>query len=316
MPEKRKAPPLLRLRLQGPVMKSGRIPVPDLIEICKHAQAAVNRQAQAMEGQRTKRPGPIISKVQNECTLELLRMAPGSTILDFGLEKPQLYLPYPDLETYGSDVISELTDTLEYFEKGGNGAREFDLGVLDSIHKLGAVFDRKRVSKIGWTMPRRGSRKSKTVTYSSDVRDTIEQRIQSLPSQRPTEIEGFLEMADFKPEDRKCRIDPLLGRPITCTFEREIGDQIYGSLRSPVRVSGVGRYHAETDELQTIHIKTITPIETVQLGAGDFEPGKSLGDLIRDQGIKPLKKIRDLAGGLPDDESLDEMIEEIYATRS
>ena len=123
-------------------------------------------------------------------------------------------------------------------------------------------------------------------------------------------------MAGFKPEDRKCRIDPPLGRPITCTFERKTENEIYVSLRSPVRVSGVGRYDVETDELETIHMETITPIETIQLGTGDFEPGKSLGDLIRDQGIKPLKTMKDLAGGLPDDKSVDEMIEEIYATRS
>ena len=250
MPEKRKTPPVLRLRLQGPGIRNGRIPVPDLIEICKHAQTAVNRQAQAMEWQRTRSAGPIMSKVRNKCTLELMRVGPAT--LDFGLEEPQPHLPYPDFEKHAADVISELTDTMEYFEKGGNGAREFDWGVLDSIHKLGAVFDGKRVSKIDWTMPARGRRKRKSATYNSDVRDTLERRMQSLP----------------------------------------------------------------VVELETFHIETTTPVEAIQLGTPDFEPGKSLEGLIRDQGVKPLKTIRDLEGGMPDDDSVDELIAEIYATRS
>ena len=51
------------------------------------------------------------------------------------------------------------------------------------------------------------------------------------------------------------------------------------------------------------------------LGNHDFFAGKSLSELAREQGVGPIKDISLLAGGLPDDEDIDEMLEEIYRSR-
>jgi hypothetical protein len=37
--------------------------------------------------------------------------------------------------------------------------------------------------------------------------------------------------------------------------------------------------------------------------------------LVREQGVGPIQDISSLAGGLPDDEDIDEMLEEIYRSR-
>ena len=308
--------PLLRLKLTGPGVKRGRISVPELIEICRQAQAAVNRQAQARDGHRTLRPGPIMAKVQTECTLELLRIGPGSTMLDFGVEKPQLDLQFEDFITVGAEAIGEIANTLDYFAtSNGQEAPFMDRGVLDSLHKLGSVFDRKRVSHLEWIIPGSGRRKRRAVNFDPKSKDRVERALRALPQTERTTIEGRLEMADFKPEDRKCRIDPPLGKPVNCTFDRETENRLQSHLREAVRVSGVGEYDPETGDLRVLHIETLESIDPISLGAEDFDASKDLMTLIREQGVKPLKSIRKLQGLIGPDESFDEMLEEIYATR-
>ena len=62
----RSAKPSLVLKIHGPEIKSGRIPVPDLVVICEQAQSAVNRQAEALEGRQTLRPGPPLERVRDD----------------------------------------------------------------------------------------------------------------------------------------------------------------------------------------------------------------------------------------------------------
>src|SRR5262245_57760361 len=80
---------VLKLRVEGPGVRSGAITVPDLLRICQAAQDAVNRQAEAMVGGQSLRPGPKTTEVYQECTLELVGIKSGSTVLPFRFAKPQ-----------------------------------------------------------------------------------------------------------------------------------------------------------------------------------------------------------------------------------
>jgi hypothetical protein len=51
------------------------------------------------------------------------------------------------------------------------------------------------------------------------------------------------------------------------------------------------------------------------LGDQSLFAGKSLQELALSQGVGPVKDIRVFAGGFPDDEDIDEMLEEIYRLR-
>lgn len=46
-----------------------------------------------------------------------------------------------------------------------------------------------------------------------------------------------------------------------------------------------------------------------------FFEGKSIQELARLQGVGPVEDITVFAGGIPDDEDVDEMLEEIYRLR-
>jgi len=47
----------------------------------------------------------------------------------------------------------------------------------------------------------------------------------------------------------------------------------------------------------------------------DFFAGKSLSELACEQGVGPIEDVGVLAGGIPDDENVDEMLGEIYRLR-
>ena len=87
--------------------------VPDLLRICQAAQDAVNRQAEAMRGGSSLRPGPKTSEVYDECTLELTGIEKGSTVLPFRFAKPQQSLLLPDAMTFGADVIKNVVTTVK-----------------------------------------------------------------------------------------------------------------------------------------------------------------------------------------------------------
>ena len=47
----------------------------------------------------------------------------------------------------------------------------------------------------------------------------------------------------------------------------------------------------------------------------DFFVGKSILELAQSQGVPPVKDIGVFAGGIPEEENLDEMLDEIYRER-
>src|ERR1019366_4791429 len=114
-------------------IRSGKIAVPDLIKICQDAQSAVNRQAEALEGRKTRHPGPTTNLIRHECTLELIAIRKGSTTLDFGFAKAQMTLPFDEVRMFGAEVVEELADTIKSLGNG-NKKRDLDPGVLQSIY--------------------------------------------------------------------------------------------------------------------------------------------------------------------------------------
>jgi hypothetical protein len=304
---------VLKLKVEGPGVHSGTIPVPDLLGICHAAQDAVNRQAEAMRGGQSLRPGPKTSEVYEECTLELAGIEKGSTILPFVLAKPQQVLPMPNATTFGSDVVTRVVTAVKNLGSARNG-HEVEPGVLDSLKSLGDVLERKRISKIVWIAPSRPGARAVTAVFDRRVRDRVIAKIKA-PSQRLETVEGVLEMADFKEQEHKCRIHPPIGPPILCSFDEGLEDEIYESLRKPVRVTGTAKINPNSRRIEELHIEKIGIVEQLLIGAKDFFAGRSIKELAELQGVKPLENPKILAGGWPADQDVDAFLEEIYSTR-
>lgn len=302
---------VLTLKVAGQI-RPGRIAIPDLLLICQHVQSAINRQAEALEGSpQTLRPGPAREKVRVECTLELASVRPGSptTTLGFELAKPQQALPI--VRAFGEDVLAKVAGAIESISEGN--ADDIDTGVLDSLNNLGNVFERNKVKSIRWIVPGTRGHKRRDVTFDQKVRRHVAERLKP-PSTRDSEIQGIIEMADFDVEHQRCRIHPVFGPPIQCSFDAGRADDILRVMRRPAKIVGTATTNAQTGKLEVVHIQSVSSLEPLALGA-DFFIGHTFDELARLQGVEPLLDISTLAGGWPDDEDPDLMLADIYRQR-
>jgi len=303
--------PILQLKLLGPGVRRGRVSVPDLIRLCQEAQNVVNKQAEALEGKKTIHPGPTSGMIQHECTLELVGIKSNCTTLQFDLAKPQI--PFQFTEEFGAKVVAEVATTIRSLGKRSQGA--IDPGLLLSVYGLSGVAETRGISSIRWITGRRdGRRRASSVPITKTVRERAAARL-SLPQKIIVRIDGILDMADFKPKERRCRIDPPIGASIMCAFGAERENEIYRLLRRPVRVKGVAILQPYTDRIETVQIDEISPLPSLALGEGNFFAKTSIGELAEMQHVKPLKDPSVLSGGIPDDEDVDEFLEAIYGAR-
>jgi hypothetical protein len=300
--------PVLQLKVDGPGIRKGRVPVPELIRICEEAQNAINKQAEALKQRKTYHPGPVEHSIQEECTLELIGIHGNSpTTLDFDLRKPQRALDFK--EEVGEKAIREIIAGLR---KKKNG---FDPGVLLRMYKLTGVISPTMISRIDWIAPSlNGHRGKVSAAITKTVRNRLAKKL-STPRKAIVEVAGVLDMADFKPEDYKCRIDTPIGASVLCTFDPSKADQIQKLLRHHVRVKGEGTLNPYTDKVEVLHISEITPASLKALADQSFFTNPSLAELIAASNAQPLNDPTVLAGGLPDDEDVDVMLKEIYDAR-
>ena len=306
-----KESPVLSLKVRGPGITSGRISVADLVKICQEAQSAVNRQAEALEGRKTIHPGPVADQIRHECMLELIAIRKGSTTLDFGLANPQMEFPYAEMRNFGSDVVRELADTIRSL---GNGNKKSDLdpGVLQSICGLGSVVGAGRITELEWISPKSG--RGKLVgALNQKVRERAAAQLSS-PRFQVTQVDGVLDMADFRRKDRKCRIDPAIGASVICTFGPEHENDVHTLLRQPVRAVGSARIQPNSGRIDSLEIQKIEPLPSLSLGEGNFFMTSSIEQLAASQGVKPLRDVSQLSGLLADDE-VDDFIAAIYESR-
>ncbi len=304
--------PVLRLRVRGPGVRSGRISVPDLIRICQETQNAVTRQAEALEGRKTIHPGPTTQLIRHECTLELVAIRKGSTTLEFALAKPQLFLPLEEVGTFATTVVQELADTIKSLGNG-NKKTNIDPGVLGSIYGLGSVVAPKRITGVEWISPKRDGRQQIRAIVDTIVRERAAKRLSS-PTKVSRFVDGILDMADFRPRDRKCRIDPAIGTPVMCSFRPEDEHVIQTLLRQPVRASGIATIQPYTGRIELLDISSIEALPSLSLGEGNFLASQSIQQLIEAQSVKPIRDISRFAGIIPDDE-IDDFVSDIYQSR-
>ena len=303
---------ILKLQLKGPGIRTGRIAIPELVRICEEAQNVMTRQAEAMQGRSTIHPGPTTNTIIEECTLELVGLKSGSTVLEFELARPQRKLD--ETASFGSDVVKEVANSIKTITLNRRRKpKAIDEGVLQAIYGLSGVVEGKKITEINWVAPIKGKSPLKAPVTRA-VRQAAAKKL-SQPRRARLEVDGVLEMADFRHEDRKCRIVPAIRAPVTCTFSEEKADTIQGLLRKPVKIQGEASLQPITQRVLSISIETIEPLESLSLGKGDFFSSRSIQSLAKIQDVQPIKKASDLAGGLPEDEDVDEFLDDIYRAR-
>lgn len=304
--------PILRLKVKGPGVRGGRISVPDLIKLCQESQNAVKRQAEAFEGRKTIHPGPTTRQIRHECTLDLVAIRKGSTTLDFALTKPQMNLPFEETGEFAMAVVQELAESIKSL--GDNNQKsDIDPGVLNSIYAISSVISAERITGVEWIVPSIAGKRQISATVNNVVRERAAKRL-STPLKVSRQIDGILDMADFKPRDSKCRIDPAVGASVICSFGPEHESQIQSLLRRPVRVRGLATIQPLKERIDSLELESIEPLPSLALGEGNFFASPSIQQLIEAQRLRPLRDISSLAG-LIDDSEIDDFVAGIYEAR-
>jgi len=310
---------VLKVKVEGPGVHRKSISIPDLVRICGAIQTAIHRQAESMQkpAANTLRRGPITASAQEECTLELTGITGGSTGLTFRYAKPQQNLPLPGAAHFGNEVLAKVAETVrEFGARKEPAAGPVDVGVLDSLKDLGGVLEKRRITRISLTVPRRnGKVRTIKAVFSPLVSERIATRAKA-PQLERRSIEGKLEMADFKETGKICRIHPAIGVPVQCSFEPELEEQVYDALRRPARVTGTVTLNPYTGKIDDLKIEEIEIVDELMVGAKDFFANRTVLHLAEAQGVSPLKAPAELAGGWPSDEEVDEFINETYRSRS
>ncbi len=307
---------ILKVKIDGPGVRPGSISIPDLVRLCEGVQSAVNRQAEAMKGGKSLRPGPNTQAVQEECTLELVGIKKGSTTLPFRLARPQQPLPLPEFASFGAEVVERVVTTVRKLGSDST-ARSLDVeaGVLDSLKAIGEIFDRRTISRIELSLPLGANRRIVRATFDRGVRDRVLLKVR-MPSEQEMTVEGVLEMADFKEPEHRCRVHPAVGQPVVCSFDKKQEETVYESLRKSVRLSGKARIGPNTHRVEEIQIRNIEIISPLAVGAKDFFLSRTISELAESQGVRPLADPRCLEGGWPVDESVDDFVALTYKERS
>jgi hypothetical protein len=253
--------------------------------------------------------------IVKSCTLELIALKRGSTTLEFDFADPQFRLP--DHRTLGADAVHELATNIKIL---GNGASrktkqkivgEMNEGVLHGISGLTRMAKAHGFTQLRFVSPKSAKTPAVNAPVNDSVMRTVSVRL-SRPRRAAVTVDGYLEMADFKPRDYKCRIEPAIGTAINCTFNPELADMVTSLMRRPVRVTGEGVFPPNSDRIETIAIKSIEPLPSLAVGEGNFFSARSLDELAKLQGICGPTP---LGAGFPSDEDVDAFLKEIYESR-
>jgi hypothetical protein len=301
----RKEKPLLTIKVTGPGLRPGHIPVPLLVKICGDAQKAINRQAEFLAGKRSLRPGPPTAEVAQECTLDLIGLRRGSTRLQFvPASEQQSLLPI------GLEAVAGVGAALHFVTHERSKESPPDFGVLDSLNNLAEIFRSDiGVDKLKWMIPARNGTKGVSVEFNAKALPKLRSQLQSslrfavaISSTRPSDsLEGTLELTEGK-----ARIVPAVGSPTLFSFGSDQAPAVLEATRKPVKAT----VDPKTHKLENIEITSKPVID----GDRSFFAAKTIDQLIAEQGIHPIRDLKSLSGAIPD-EDVDDFIADIYRDR-
>ena len=306
-----KEKPLFKIKIEAPTLKKGHIPVSLLLRICQDAQDAVEKQADAIKGGIGKLNEREGAKKQ-AITLELIGLRKGSTFLDFA-EAPtkQMDLGYMnELPPLGVEAVADIAELLRSANK--NRAAWGDRlvpGVLDALNDMGELL-KEGVDSFKWIIPPINGGRSKSTPFTPSTLSRIKEKRQEINASRRTAtaktvtltesfLDGMLEVGDGK-----CRIEPLMGEPLTVTYGADQATKVLEAQHKPVRVK-----IDQQRKLVDISLK-----DEGTMDSNLFFQAKTIEELIAEQGVQPVISLEAVAGWIPN-EDVDAFLDAIYSDR-
>ncbi|MCL5960737.1 MAG: hypothetical protein M1358_15790 [Chloroflexi bacterium] len=299
----------LTIYLEGPAVRRHRIALHDLVLFCRQLQTAMDRVGQVLLNESdSSRRGRKPAEVRGRCSLDLVEIRGGSLTLACDLPAQNQLSMFDDL---GEKALTHLVQGIAAIG-GADPAlpKGYDKGVLLALREAGTLFDHG-IEKISFDL-RLSSGKWLT-SYTHAIHSRVVARIQQ-PVENRRIIEGRLLMGDFKETNLRCRIDPAVGRSISCKFDEAQKEAVLAALTHYVRLTGES---VENDgDIQVLRIQDIEMLDR-ELETGmegetalfSFDLQSNLQELALQQGVSPVTNFEDLLGDFwPAEESADEFI--------
>jgi hypothetical protein len=300
------------VRLAGPSIVPGRIPVPHLLRLLNELSKMINRVGRVINSEVERmRKGRVQQSIKDLTALDLVEVTHGSPAVVLGLERSCRQEVMEGID-FGLEIIEKSIEGLGQIQTEiGGMPYGFDAGVLLACRDLGVVFE-QGITEVTLTLNHRP--RPVTARYTEEGFRRIQNRIQG-PSLTIRTVEGRLLMADFKEHGTRCRIHPSIGDPIICLFNESQKEEVLENILQFVKVIGEAKEDPISGKITSILIHDIKRLEDrekerldlVPQGTPipiDFWKSMSLEELAQAQDAQPINDVSTLFGtwpGSPDD---------------
>ena len=316
--------PTLLVHVEGLGVKEGRIPLRYLTHFGRQFQMVLERTGRVLAGQASGQRGRTPEEIRAACNLHVIAFQEGSFAMALDLPRSQLALPGLD---FGEQALEHALVGLERIrENGAELPKGYDLGVLVAWRDLGRLLQRD-VQKVRFDL--HTTRMHRSVTYDVTTYARVVELIEG-PLEDRAVLEGRLLMADFKATGFRCRLHPPAAKPVLCTFNEALTEEIADALRHYVRVIGLAEKNPQTGEIRELTIRAVEVLDlygevepeeqtepvAVSVEPADFWTGVDRDTLAERQGVEPVQRLESLWGDFwPDEDSVDEFIATVRAWR-
>ncbi|MEU4163365.1 hypothetical protein [Actinoplanes sp. NPDC026670] len=270
----------LVIHASGPATEGGRLPLSELARLAGGLQASLERIALSISG-NTSRPGRRPREIVDAVRLDFVGFQPGSAVLQVA-RTGQLSL---------DDLLGSSLDALE---AGINSLHSdpttlpshFTPQVINGIRDLTGGISPSNVTRIEF---RRGG----AVRFTID--EALQRAVRSVQPEslrQPVTVVGRLHMGDFSPAGLRCRVDTYAGS-VLCGFTLDLRDAVLDAMDQMVMAEGDGEFDPNGTSVHVLHLRRIDVLDSAR--------PRSLEQLARDQGIRPLESLDELSGPPIDD---------------
>ena len=254
-----KQEPLLVLKLEGPEVKVGRLPVDELTSLLRKVQLCVKRLGQVLSGEISSAgPGRHKADIEKHCSLEVVAMESGSFMIGLDITRQPEQLTLDTMQPLGVAAVEKFVDGIDRLgQDDPHLLNEFDYGVLVALRDAAKVLDRG-VNKVEMSYKSNGSTRRSTV-LNARVREEVLKNITG-PSRSVIEVQGMLREVDL--ERRSCQIYPPGGRFVACRFEEKHEPFIKEALDTYITARGEATIKEDNGRIKEIRINDIDSMET------------------------------------------------------
>jgi len=261
----------IEARFEGPDIRPGWVPVPDLLAVLDGLQSAIVIIVEDLWG-RDHRQGPVPANIQRQATFQFGDVRIGSFAATLALEPPRV--GEPEMFDVQPDAIDRLMAGIAEQVAG----RTPDLPVM-AREQVEAVASRIRRTEDKLILE--GGRARKRVVISAESAIPPERGAQA-PEPRKIRLTGRLLEIDYR--DRSAEVWDALGHMTRIRFTDEQRGQVDAARQAHVAVEGILEV-APSGRTGPLSLESLTPVRSDE----QFWRGRSVAELAADQGVRPIE---------------------------